>query len=48
MLRTAHKQAAVLALLVGLLLRALTPIGYMPAAAGCCSNFALTNSLQGS
>jgi hypothetical protein len=34
MLRTAHKQAAVLALLAGLLLRALTPIGYMPAAAG--------------
>ena len=34
MLNTVSKQAAVFALLTGLLLRALTPIGYMPGTAG--------------
>lgn len=34
MLRTAFKQTAVFALLAGLLFRALTPLGYMPAAPG--------------
>jgi len=34
MLRTVFKQTAVFALLAGLLFRALTPLGYMPAAPG--------------
>jgi hypothetical protein len=34
MLRIAFKQTAVFALLAGMLLRALTPLGYMPAAPG--------------
>ena len=34
MLRSAYKQLAVFALLGGLVLRALTPLGYMPATAG--------------
>jgi len=34
MFRTAYKQATVIALFAGLVFRALTPLGYMPAAAG--------------